>query len=116
VVSRSVGHLLVGWSVGWSVHNKGSQALEGFPPKGRVVTFTSFCPTLACTTPTHYNDDDDSLGFGLELKNYNFNTAIMKEWVYLYRGIFSLGLEDQVMIIRFLTFMTEQQWTSTKVH
>ncbi len=32
---------------------------------------------------THYNDDDESLGIGLELKNCNFNTAIMKEWVYL---------------------------------
>ncbi len=32
---------------------------------------------------THYNDDDDSLGIGLELKKCNFNTAIMMEWVYL---------------------------------
>jgi hypothetical protein len=57
---------------------------------------------------THYNDDDYSLGIGLELKNYNFDTAIMKEWVYLYQGKFSLDLKDQVMMIRFLTFMMEQ--------
>jgi hypothetical protein len=49
------------------------------------------------------------------LNNYNFNTATMKEWVYLYRGKYSLGVKDQVMLIRFLTFMTEQQWMSTKV-
>jgi hypothetical protein len=30
---------------------------------------------------THYNDDDDTLGIHLELRNYNFNTGIMKEWV-----------------------------------
>jgi hypothetical protein len=34
---------------------------------------------------THYNDDDDTLGIVLELKNCNLNAAIMKEWVYLYR-------------------------------
>ncbi len=30
---------------------------------------------------THYNDE--SLGFGLKLKNCNFNAAIMKAWVFL---------------------------------
>jgi hypothetical protein len=49
------------------------------------------------------------------LKNYNFNTAIMKEWMYLYQGKFSIDLEDQVMMICFLTFMMEQQWMTTKV-
>ncbi len=53
---------------------------------------------------THYNHDDNSLGIGLELKKCNFNTAIMKEWVYLYQGKFSIGLKDQVMMIRFLTW------------
>ncbi len=33
LVSQSVGWL-VGWLVSWSVHNKGSQALGGFSPKG----------------------------------------------------------------------------------
>jgi hypothetical protein len=43
---------------------------------------------------THYNDDDDSFEIGLELKKYNFNTAIMKEWVYLNKGKFLIGLKD----------------------
>ncbi len=39
----------------------------------------------------------------------------MKEWVYPYQGKLSIGLKDQLMMICFLTFMTEQQWMSAKV-
>ncbi len=48
-------------------------------------------------------------------RNYNFNTAIMKEWVYLYQRKYSLGFEDLFLMICFLTLMTEQQWMTTRV-
>jgi hypothetical protein len=64
---------------------------------------------------THYNDDGDSLGIGLELKKLQFQYSNYEGMGVLISRKFSIGLKDQVMMIHFLTFMTEQQWMSTKV-
>ena len=55
---------------------------------------------------SHYNDDDDTLGIGLELKSCNLNTAIMKEWVCLYRPKYLIVVKVICHKNSFLTCMT----------
>ncbi len=54
---------------------------------------------------THYNDDDDTLGIGLESKKLQFQYSNYEE----------MGVPISTEIVCFLTCMTEQQWTTTKV-
>jgi hypothetical protein len=57
---------------------------------------------------THYNDDVDTLGIGLELKKLQFQYSNYEGMgVPILREILTIGLEDLFMMIDFLTFMME---------
>jgi hypothetical protein len=64
---------------------------------------------------THYNDDDDTLGISLDLKKFQFQYSNYDGMGVPIVTEYSLGLKDLFMMICLLTFMTEQQWTTTKV-
>ncbi len=64
---------------------------------------------------THYNDDDDTLGIGLELKKLQFQYSNYEGLgVPILTEILTRCCQPFQMIC-FLTFMTGQQWTTTKV-
>jgi hypothetical protein len=64
---------------------------------------------------THYNDDDDTLGIGLELKKVQFQYSNYEGMGIPISKENSLGLKDLFLMICFLTFMMEQQWMTTTV-
>jgi hypothetical protein len=64
---------------------------------------------------TQYNDDDDTLGIGLELKKLQFQYSNYEELGVPISTEILTRRANLFQMICFLTFMMEGQWTTTKV-